>query len=70
MANLEQQVYVVSGMTCSHCVTAVRSELMKIPGVREVVVDLDAGKVTVDADHEPELAAVREAIDEAGYELA
>jgi copper chaperone CopZ len=67
---MQQSIYAVTGMTCSHCVSAVRSEVAKIPGVRDVAVDLDAGKLTVMADEEPELAAVRVAVEEAGYELA
>jgi copper ion binding protein len=66
---MEQSVYSVSGMTCSHCVNAVRSEIARLPGVREVTVDLDGGKVTVQADAQPPLASVRAAVEEAGYEL-
>ncbi len=64
------RVYAVTGMTCSHCVSAVHAEVSKIQGVRDVAVDLDGGKVIVTADQEPELAAVRAAVEEAGYELA
>ena len=32
--------YTVSGMTCGHCVNAVSSELGRLPGVRDVQVDL------------------------------
>jgi copper chaperone len=63
-------VYGVSGMTCSHCVNAVRSEISAIPGVSEVEVDLAAGKVTIAADPQPAVAAVRAAVEAAGYELA
>jgi len=67
---MQQSIYAVTGMTCSHCVSAVHAEVSRIPGVRDVAVDLDAGKVTVTADEQPDLAAVRAAIEEAGYELA
>jgi copper chaperone len=64
-----QSIYTVSGMTCSHCVNAVQSEIARIPGVRQVSADLDTGMVTVDAEEQPVLADVRAAVEEAGYQL-
>jgi len=61
--------YAVDGMSCSHCVEAVTAEVGKIPGVREVSVDLSAGTVRVTGEA-VEDAAVRAAVDEAGYSLA
>jgi copper ion binding protein len=61
--------YQVSGMTCDHCVRAVTTELVLLPGVRSVDVDLAEGSVTVTSDGPLALAQVREAVDEAGYEL-
>jgi len=61
--------YVVKGMTCSHCVNAVSNELAKLDGVAAVAVDLDTGAVTV-TSHDPlDIASIRSAVDEAGYEL-
>ena len=65
--------YSVAGMTCGHCVNAVTEELMAIPGVREVRVDLKAdanSSVHVDSDAETDIELVRAAVDEAGYALA
>jgi copper chaperone CopZ len=65
--------YGVSGMTCGHCVSAVSEELSRLPGVREVSVELVAGGVSsvhVHSDGGLAVADVREAVDEAGYELA
>ncbi|MEV6811912.1 copper-transporting ATPase [Micromonospora craterilacus] len=62
--------YQVQGMTCGHCVSAVSAEVGAIPGVNEVQVDLAAGRVTVNSDQPLDDAAVRAAVDEAGYELA
>ncbi len=65
--------YTVSGMTCGHCVSAVTEEIGKLEGVSSVSVDLVAGgdsTVTVVSAGELDAAAVREAVDEAGYELA
>jgi copper chaperone len=64
--------YTVSGMTCGHCVGAVTKELSALPGVREVQVQLvpdAASSVAVISDEPLAVDAVREAIDEAGYEL-
>ncbi|HEU4423564.1 MAG TPA: heavy-metal-associated domain-containing protein [Pilimelia sp.] len=61
--------YTVTGMTCGHCVTAVRSEVGSLPGVSDIAVDLAAGTVTVTSDSPLDPHAVRAAVDEAGYEL-
>jgi len=62
--------YMVTGMTCDHCVRAVTTELVLLPGVRSVDVDLVEGAVTVTSDDPLDLEQVREAVDEAGYALA
>lgn len=62
--------YTVSGMTCDHCVSAVTTELTGLPGVHGVRVDLLGGLVTVDSDAPLSTDEVRDAVDEAGYELA
>ncbi|MEI6405597.1 MAG: cation transporter [Actinomycetes bacterium] len=59
----------VQGMTCSHCVNAVTSEMLLLPGVSQVDIDLDSGTVSVTSDKSLDVEVVREAIDEAGYEL-
>ncbi|MFM9136283.1 MAG: heavy-metal-associated domain-containing protein [bacterium] len=61
--------YSVTGMTCDHCVRAVTTELVQLPGVRSVDVDLAGGAVTVTSDDPLDVESVREAIDEAGYAL-
>ncbi|MER7274391.1 heavy-metal-associated domain-containing protein [Dactylosporangium sp. NPDC000244] len=62
--------YTVTGMTCSHCVNAVTEELGRLEGVSAVEVDLPTGAVTVTSDRPLDPAAVREAVDEAGYAVA
>ncbi|GAA4607898.1 copper ion binding protein [Actinoplanes octamycinicus] len=64
------QTYTVTGMTCSHCVTSVSTEIGQLPGVSAVQVDLPSGAVTVTSDQPLDQAAVAAAVDEAGYELA
>ena len=61
--------YSVSGMTCAHCVQAVTAEVSGIPGVTHVAVDLAAGAVIVTSEPQVDVAAVRVAVDEAGYQL-
>lgn len=61
--------YRVQGMTCGHCVGAVTSALTELEGVTDVSVDLDSGEATVTSEEPLDEAAVREAVDEAGYEL-
>jgi len=60
----------VTGMSCEHCASAVRSEVGKLPGVSEVDVDVAAGTVRISGEPLPGDAALREAVEEAGYELA
>ncbi len=59
----------VEGMTCGHCVNAVQTEVGKLEGVTDVSVDLTSGQVTIVADAEPDAGALREAVEEAGYEV-
>jgi copper chaperone len=64
--------YLVTGMTCSHCVMSVTEELTALDGVESVAVDLDAGStstVTVASSGPLDDAAVRAAVEEAGYAL-
>jgi copper chaperone CopZ len=57
-------------MTCGHCVASVTEEVQEIPGVEEVSVTLESGAVTVTSAAPIDDAAVRAAVEEAGYQLA
>ena len=59
----------VDGMTCGHCVNAVQTEVGKLDGVTDVSVDLASGEVTIVAEQAPDAGALREAVEEAGYEV-
>ena len=61
--------YTVNGMTCSHCVLSVREEVGEVDGVAAVDVDLESGRMVV-AGTGVDDAAVRAAVEEAGYEVA
>lgn len=62
-----EATYIVTGMTCEHCVDAVRTEVRAVAGVASVVAYLDTKRVVVRGDGMDD-AAVRAAIVEAGYE--
>ncbi len=62
--------FTVVGMTCEHCVRAVRDEVTAIDGVTDVDVDLASGLVTVRSAGEIGADAFAAAVDEAGYEVA
>jgi copper chaperone len=59
----------VAGMTCDHCARAVRTEVSAIDGVTDVDVDLSSGVVRVTAEQPVPSAALRDAVEEAGYTL-
>ncbi len=63
----------VTGMTCSHCVSSVTEELTALDGVENVTVDLNAGgtsRVTIHSAAPIDSDAVKAAVEEAGYTLA
>ena len=65
--------YAVAGMTCDHCVTAVTSELLAVPCIEAVAIDLVPGgvsSVVVTATAPLDASAIGAAVDEAGYALA
>lgn len=62
-------VYRVTGMTCGHCEGAVTEEISALDGVRSVEAVAATGLVTVASAAPLEEAAVRAAVEEAGYEL-
>ena len=61
--------YEIIGMTCDHCVRAVRDEVAALAGVSAVQVDLSSGRAMVMSDEPLDHEVLRAAVDEAGYEL-
>ena len=61
------RTYTVPGISCGHCKAAIEGELAPLDGVESAVVDIDARTVTVIGEIGE--AAVRAAVDEAGYEI-
>lgn len=66
--SIGQLTYKVPGVSCEHCRTAITEEVSRVAGVESVVVDLDRKMVSVEG-REVDDAAVRAAIDEAGYDV-
>ncbi|MGW3284707.1 heavy-metal-associated domain-containing protein [Streptomyces sp. NPDC001002] len=63
-------VYKVTGMSCGHCEGSVSGEISELPGVTSVKAVASTGEVTVVSESPLDEAAVRAAVDEAGFELA
>ncbi len=63
------QTFTVTGMTCGHCVASVTEEVSEIAGVDRVDVALETGTLTVTSADPVDAAAVRAAVEEAGYQL-
>jgi copper chaperone len=66
-AAAEELSYRVDGMSCRHCQVAVSGEVGRLAGVRSVEVDLESKLVRVSGERLDD-AALRAAIDEAGYD--
>ncbi len=67
---METQTLTVTGMTCGHCVASVTEEISELASVESVDVDLATGSVTVTSSQPLDPAAVRAAVEEAGYAVA
>jgi len=65
----EVQTYVVPGVHCAHCEAAVTEAVSAVPGVSSVTVDLESKLVTITGEALDD-GALRQAIGEAGYEVA
>ncbi len=62
-----ERAYIVSGMTCSHCVTSVREEVSELDGVEVVSLDLASGRLVVSGEAADSQDAIRAAVEAAGY---
>ncbi|MEN9748788.1 MAG: Copper ion binding protein [Actinomycetota bacterium] len=64
-----EKILKIEGMTCNHCVMSVTKELSKLPGAKDVAVDLASASAHLSTDESVTEAQLAEAIDEAGYKL-
>ncbi len=60
--------YNVPDVSCDHCVQAITGAVSPLNGVESVDVSIDAKTVTVEGTFDDD--AVRDAIDDAGYDIA
>ena len=68
---METITFDVSGMTCMGCVASVKRVLTPLPGVSQVDVVLETGKVSVSyAADQSQPAQFKQAIQDAGYQVA
>jgi Cu+-exporting ATPase len=65
----KKSIFPVSGMTCASCVTRVEEALSSVPGVVAANVNLASEKATVEYTEGMDIAGLRRAVGEAGYEL-
>ncbi len=73
MTSTETLTLRIGGMSCAHCVRAVRDALAEVPGVTVQRVDVGGATVTFDPTQQSPTAvsdAVAEAVRDAGYEPA
>jgi copper chaperone len=64
--NPSTRTYTVSGISCDHCKHAIETEVSGVVDVVSVDVDVEAKQVTVVGGDD---AAIRAAIDDAGYDV-
>ena len=64
-----RQTYAVAGMTCGTCEDSIQRALRLLPGVRSVRADHRAGLVEVEFDATPSKDVLRQAVEDAGYDL-
>ncbi len=64
---MSETIIKIEGMSCGHCKAAVEKALKSVPGVETAVVDLEKKQAAVTGS--ASLAALREAVEEAGYEV-
>ncbi|MFH1639577.1 MAG: heavy metal translocating P-type ATPase [Chloroflexota bacterium] len=65
----KKSIFPVSGMTCATCVAHVEEALQGVPGVISVNVNLATEKATVEHLEDTNIAGLRQAVRDAGYEL-
>jgi copper chaperone len=63
---MEERTYIVPDISCDHCVRAIEGEVALVAGVSAVSADVETKHVVVRGEALDD-AAIRAAIDEAGY---
>ncbi len=60
--------FTVPSMSCQHCVNAITKEVSNIEGVRNININLNTKRVSVEADDRIPTDMLIDAIKEAGYD--
>lgn len=63
------KVLFIEGMSCNHCVMAVKKALGEVEGVTSVEVDLEGKKAVVELSKEVEENILKDAVTSAGYDV-
>ncbi|MCX7982314.1 MAG: copper ion binding protein [Syntrophales bacterium] len=63
------RVIKVKGMSCQHCVQAVKKALSEIEGIENVEVSLEKGEASFEEVKPVEMETIRKQIAKAGYEV-
>ena len=67
---MEHATLNVTGMTCQGCVASVTRVLKAVPGVSEVMVELNPGRAKIAYDQSlATLPVLKAAIEDAGYDV-
>lgn len=59
----------IKGMSCQHCVKAVKKALEDIDGISNVTVDLGKGEASYEENSPVDAGVIKDKIKKAGYEL-
>ncbi len=62
------ETFTVPGISCQHCVNAIRTEVSALPGITRIEVALATKLVTVAHDQASSTAQIVAAINEAGFD--
>lgn len=63
-----KKVIIIEGMSCNHCVMAVKNALSQIEGVSRVDVELNNNRAIVEGETIPN-EIIKEKIEDAGYDV-
>jgi len=64
---MQETIIKIEGMSCGHCKAAVEKALKAVAGVETAVVDLEKKQAVVTGN--APMDAMREAVEDAGYEV-
>lgn len=64
-----ETVLEVSGMTCGHCKSAVEGAAKEVVGVSGAAADIEQGVATITHDESVNIADVKQAIEDQGYDV-